>query len=486
MVSETAESPAIPWRRLHAASLWVNLVPKIWKTVRVLWPVLLAMLFTGTNDGSIWIDLVLLLIFFMVGLLRSIVHWATLRYRMDQGRLAIESGLLHRTSRIIDPQRIQNMERVQNLFHKMAGLAELRIETAGDRSTEGLLSAIHVHEAEDLMAQLKAASRPFETEDEETEESYPLLAAQSPIELVAYGLTNRGVGAIAILGVVAVEAIGVMGPEFAFRPTGTVHHLVFLISLLLLAFSASYALSILRSLHSHWRFRMTHEPGRLVTTEGLTTRRRMEIPLRKIQLVRTDEPLIRRWMGFGTLHIETAGLGFIEGEEPRAEGVIPMVEQGELPGLIRRAIPQIHLDPWSTRLHPAHFRALIRALGLRFFSTTLLVAIAAVFMQAWALVFFLLLIPSIPATWLDWKKQGWALDGQSIIARRGFFNQQTWLIPRDKLQSVIVAQTPGMRIHGLGQVVVRVAGAQIAMPEVAIERALSIFKELQREPVAAR
>jgi putative membrane protein len=275
-----------------------------------------------------------------------------------------------------------------------------------------------------------------------------------------------------------------MGPDFALQRTTSLSHLGFLFALLILAFSASFVLSVARSLHSHWNFRLTMEADRLVTTEGLTTRRRVEIPLRKIQLVRTDEPVLRRVMGFGTLHIETAGLGFIEGETPRAEGVVPMVGHPHLTDMIRSAIPQIQIDPWSMKLQPAHFRALLRAMGLAVLRTVVLVALSAPFIGAWSLAVFALLLISLPATWLDWRKQGWAIDSQTIVARRGFFNRRTWLIPREKLQSVSIDQTPGMRVHGLAQVLVRVAGAQIAMPEIAIERAQAIFSELQQRPAA--
>ena len=487
MESEMTSMPSeTRWKRLHPSSLWVNIVPQVWRTIRVLWPMLLAILFTDRPGDNSWIDLALFSVFLLVGIIRSFVHWATLRYRMDQGRLAIESGLLHRTSRIIDPLRIQNIERVQNLFHKVAGLAELRIETAGDRSTEGMLSAIHIQEAEALEAQLKSAATDFTSPDDVTEEAMPLVSQQGLTELIAYGLTNRGIGALAIIGVIAVEAMGIVGPEVAMGHSNLFSHMRFLAALLLLAFAGSFLLSVLRALHTHWKFRLTQEPGRLVTTEGLTTRRRVEIPLRKIQLIRTDEPLLRRMMGFATLHIETAGLGFVEGETPRAEGLIPMVEQAGIVDLVEKAIPQNRIDPWTSTLHPAHFRSFLRAIGLRFFRTCLLVGLVAFFAGPWALSLFAVLILAIPATWLDWRKQGWAIDQHSVVSRRGFFNRRTWLIPREKLQSVAVDQTPGMRVHGLGRVVVRVAGAQVTLPEVAIEQANAVFIELQRRPAVAQ
>ena len=54
----TSMSSEAPWKRLHPSSLWVNIVPQIWRSIRVLWPLLLAILFTDRPGGTSWIDLV--------------------------------------------------------------------------------------------------------------------------------------------------------------------------------------------------------------------------------------------------------------------------------------------------------------------------------------------------------------------------------------------------------------------------------------------
>lgn len=101
----------------------------------------------------------MLVAFFGLTIVRTVTHFMTLRYRVHDGRFEVRSGLLNRRARVLDPARIQNIEAVQNLFHKAAGLIEVRVETAGDASTQGLLSALSTDEAARLEAELRGLVR---------------------------------------------------------------------------------------------------------------------------------------------------------------------------------------------------------------------------------------------------------------------------------------------------------------------------------------
>ncbi|MGB0639301.1 MAG: PH domain-containing protein, partial [Myxococcota bacterium] len=144
--ADTLTANETPWNGLHPVSLLVNIIPRGWKTLRGMWPILLFIVVggEGMGMGSRLVDLFIILLFTLFSVWNTFIHWATLRYRIHKGRLEITSGLLNRRSRTIDPERIQNVELVKNLFHTWTGLVEVRIDTAGEQSTEGLLSALTV------------------------------------------------------------------------------------------------------------------------------------------------------------------------------------------------------------------------------------------------------------------------------------------------------------------------------------------------------
>ena len=140
MASETGPAPAEVWKRLHPGSVLVNLIPRLWGLVRAMWPLALAFLYGTSQTGGVELfDLSLLFLFFGMAAWSTMLHWITLRYRVAEGRLEVGSGLLNRQVRVIAPERIQNIEMERNPFQRLAGLVEVRIETASGIDVAGAI-----------------------------------------------------------------------------------------------------------------------------------------------------------------------------------------------------------------------------------------------------------------------------------------------------------------------------------------------------------
>ena len=257
----------------------------------------------------------------------------------------IRQGLLNRQARTLAPDRIQNVSLVRNLFHRASGLVEVRIETAGDSSTEGMLSALSVEDAEALLTELNAARRQAAAAAAIATNAPPpppILRLGAP-ELLAYGFSAGGLGLAILLMAVGSEVLTVTRPDEvndlarAASPTR-------LVGLGVLAIAASWTFSALRALVRHHGFTLTREPTPkgpgLRAVEGLFTRREVSLSLNKVQLVSAVEPLMRRLMGYGTVSVETAGFTAGENGLPAAaEVLVPMVEQERLGELFTEAVP---------------------------------------------------------------------------------------------------------------------------------------------------
>ncbi len=468
------------WRGLHPASLVVNLIPRTFRMVWGFWPLLLIMLVGGSVAGGPGLgDLGFVLLFMLTGAWSTIVHFLTLRYRVHNGKFEIKQGLLNRRLRIIDPARIQNVGLVRNPFHRLSGLVEVRLETAGDARTEGLLSALSVQDATLLIRQLAALRG---RSADQSDQTVPVLKLGLG-ELVAYGLSKPSAGYVAVLLFALIEVAPIVSPNMAALALEQLAPGL-MVGLVLLAFALSWGGTVLLSTVRHYGFTLTQEgldPSeemKLRGREGLLTTREVVIPLRKVQLALADEPLVRRWMGFGTVSVETAGLGSLHEGIQAAELVVPMVDRQQLNSVMRSAIPRNTVDPWRFRLKAAHPRALWRLwMGTMFRSTLLAVPTTVLF---WPLgLLSLMLYPlGILSGWLDYRYQGWLITPEVVIARRGFWRRRTFVLARDKLQSIHLVQGPLMRGYGLGRVVLRVAGSQVVLPDLAYLHAESLLERL--------
>jgi len=480
----------VPWKRLHPASLVINLIPRTWRVISMYWPLLL-MIAAGRSgapapgaEGARLFDAFYLVLLLGSGLISATVHYLTLRYRIYRGRLELRQGLLHREARVIDPARIQNVELLRNPFHKLSGLVEVRLETAGDVRTEGLLSALSVAEAEVLMRgrdALRGRERPAAAA---AAAAAPVLRL-GPLALIAHGLSSGRAGLTTLLLFGALEVLSVLDPAQGERVARSLDPRAGA-GLLLLALSASWLISAGMSTLRHFRYELHQEPGRLRAQAGLFTRRGAEIPLEKVQLARVDEPLLRRWMGFGSLSVETAALGPITEGPPPAELMVPMVERDELARFAGMALPAPAIDPWSETLRRPHpwalWRALIAALlrGIPWIP----LGFALHPWAGWAAC--ALLLVGLFSAALDWRLQGWLVRPHVVVARRGFWRRRTWLVPRAKLQSVHLVQGPLMRAHGLGRLVLRVAGSQVTLPDLGAPQAEALLEQLSPRPAGGQ
>ncbi|MCA9567690.1 MAG: PH domain-containing protein, partial [Myxococcales bacterium] len=346
------------WRTLHPASVLVNLLPTAWRALRSLWPLAIALVIGGAGRDVALTDFLIVSMFLVLPVARTIVHWATLRYRVDRGQLVIRTGLLNRQVRTIPPERIQNVELVRNVFHRMSGLVELRVETASGTDIEGMLSALSVEDAELLVRQL-AEARGRVARDPTEEADAPVLVANGPRELLRYGLSSPRFSLVLVgMGIVyEMLASDVDRMQSTWALLGALGAIVGVLGLVLGAWFFGAATALVR----HWDYRLTRQDDRLVAEEGLLTRRRVELPTSKVQLVAVHEPFVRRWLGFGSVHIETAAAREQGGGTQHAEAEIPVVEASALGDVVRYALPDVPRDLQALPYHPPHPSALLRA-----------------------------------------------------------------------------------------------------------------------------
>lgn len=456
------------WRGLHPASVLVNLIPMTWRTLRNAWPLLVLVFIQGSVQGVI--NLLLIFAFFGAGVARAVIHFATLRYRVHDGRLEIKNGLFARSHRTIDPARIQNVEIIQNIYQRMAGLVELHIETAGDRGVEGLLSAITTEEAESLRAAL-ARHAPAPAVEEHDE-----VVHLGIVEVMGYGISAGRIGAAAVIVGLMADGMAQLSPQELQQATTHMAGAT-LGGLVLVSVAGAYLISVGNAILRYLGFKLYETKSGIAVESGLFTRRRVEIPRRKVQAVRVDEPWLRRFMGFATLHIDTAGSGLPpEAGGLSGEAVVPMVDAHDRLVVLDIALPGFDVDIWAAPLRPAAPRALIRQMISATIRWVLLGLMLRFFVGSW---FAMLVLPwGWLAAWLDWRTQGWLVTPTHLISRRGFWRRQTWVVSRAKLQSLHQEQGPLMRANGLAQIVAWVAGDRIVLPEVRVADAEATFREL--------
>lgn len=471
------------WGRLHPASVVVNLIPRAWATVQNAWPLLIALVY-GQAMGETLLFLTLSVVFLVMTLGSSLVHFLTLRYRVHGNKLEIRSGLLNRQVRVIQAERVQNVEMIRNIFHRMSGLVEVRVETASGSEIEGFLSALSVDDATGLIHQIETARRrtPVGVPDA-SEAPGETFWANGPIQILWYGATSVRLGLAAIiLGVVyelfLARSIGQGNADVAvLRRFGMSGGFVVAVG----AVAGAWFLGILGTFVRYWGFALTRRKRQVIAESGLFTRRRIVLPPRKVQSISLVEPFVRRLLGFCSVRIHTAAARPSGDGTQQSQALVPYVDRNEwrtvVDRVLPRKIPNVPPEKWRPAAPAEHVRALLSAA----FRWTMLCAALAWAFWPWGLASVALVPVAMFVAGKDVAFQRWHVDEHFVISRKGWLTRSTRLLDRDKIQSTMAHQGPIYRRYGLGVVVLRVAGQSVRLPAMAWSDATSTAQRLLRK-----
>src|SRR5204863_8743047 len=86
----------------------------------------------------------------------GVISWLVTRWRVEDGTLRIETGLIRRSSQRFPLVQIQAVDTIRPLLARVFGLAELRLRMAGHAGRSGRLAYLTEREADPLRARLLA------------------------------------------------------------------------------------------------------------------------------------------------------------------------------------------------------------------------------------------------------------------------------------------------------------------------------------------
>ncbi|HVS00961.1 MAG TPA: PH domain-containing protein [Thermoanaerobaculia bacterium] len=444
----------------------------------------LAVLVTAGSAGWGWQAwlLWLLPLYAIVGVGR----YLTFRYHYEPHEMVVRTGFLFRNERHIPYARIQNLDGVQNVFHRLFNVVTVRVETGGGKEPEATMSVLPVADLEEMRRRVFAGKAAGSTEagpEEASAEPAPgrTLLHLPPRELLLFGLiVNRS-------AVLVAAALGLyfefqmsdrfFGEDFYKGPLrdairgllGSVSigdwlassriavAVASVLALLVLLRLVSMAWALVR-LHG---FRLTLAGEDLRTQFGLLTRVTATIPLRRIQTLSIREGPFFRLCGRVSVKADTAGADGGAGEEKQKhrEWLAPILRRAELPSLVQEVLPGLDLTAveWKS-VHPRAFR---RELKKSLLAVGVIAVPLVIFLKVWALLpLALLVLWTVVVARQSVAHLGWAATGDAVLFRSGWLWRRVIVARFVKIQAVAIHESPFDRRAAMARVRVDTAGAK--------------------------
>jgi putative membrane protein len=517
-------------RRLHPLSFLFAIGARIKDFALPLLVVLVTAGRSGIQTWQIW-----LLLFIVPTAVVAIGRTLTFRYRFDEHELVIRSGLISRNERHVPYTRIQNVDGVQTLFHRLLKVMDVKVQTAGGNEPEATMSVLPVAAFEEMRQRVfegrrrateGGAAATDETPGAAAHAPAPPHAARtllrlSPRDLLTYGFVE-GRGMVVLAAVFGLywefgmaDRMVPWGPfedmvrSDEERPRasrrGVFRELVraasaragYLFESILLGALALIALLVfVRLLSMVWAairlhgFVLTRDGDDLRTEYGLFTRVAATIPIGRIQTLTLREGPLHRLVGRMSARVDTAGGEAGQNAPPDRHWLAPIAPRAQVPELIREIMPALSLDALDWR--PVHPRAFTRKLRESLVVAAIGSTLAANVLGWRALILFALLVPlTIFHARRASRALGWAMTDDLVAFRSGWLWRHVTVAPLARVQTVAFHESPFDRRHRMASVRVDTAGGgnashRIAIPFLGRDVAFTLWRQLAHEAAVRR
>jgi putative membrane protein len=399
-----------------------------------------------------------------------ILYWRRFEYRVGASEIRIDSGILNRKHRSIPFDRIQDVDITQGPVARLLGLARVEFETggtAGQDNDDGALAAIALPRAEALREQIRARRGKPATTADAAIEAAPLFAMDLRRVLLA-GLFNFSLAVIAgLFG--ATQTVGdVAGFDvFARSFWGKALDAGSPIADFILAHQITAALAgtvslvlvgigtgISRTLLREYRFRLDRTETGLRRRRGLLTLTDVTLPLRRAQAAIVGTGPLRERFGWRSLKLQSLG----KDEGSKGDHVVaPLATEAEAETILAE-LGWHEVDPateWR-RVSPAYGWGFTIAVSLLLIPA----ALQFVFVPLAGIVGAAVVAALIATRWLSWRRYRYALDGDRLLVRSGWWRRRLVMLPLANIQSVDLIENVIGRRFGVAGLAIGVASGR--------------------------
>ena len=429
--------------------------------------------------------------FFVIALAVTIFRYLTLRYQVKGGDLIVKEGLIFRRVRTVPIRRIQNMDLVQNIMHRIFHVAEVKIETASGTEPEATLRVLTMSQIQDLRQRVfgkkqnnlaAAISPPWESIEPTSETDAVAPTAQSadtPVTLlkiptswlIKAGLASNRGGLIfgVIFGFlfqfdvedhISWSEIESYIPDFDGSAQSILLFTLALIGVLILLRIFGTIWYILR-FHGYELQRVGED---LRIRCGLLTKVSATVPRKRIQFISIHRSLILRWMGMSVIRIETAG-GSGTGNEDAATTVsrrwfVPVVDNNLVEDLLLELRPGLKWIPEQVSWVGLSRRAPVRMSRIAIV-LCLLACIGGFFaIRPWGSLIGVALLPlAIGFAIKKSRSMKYARTTFGVVYRSGIFTKKLSMTFFERIQTLRVNQSPFDRRWKMAKLIVDTAAA---------------------------
>lgn len=383
----------------------------------------------------------------LLALVGGIIKWRTFVYWFEDGELRVTYGLFVKKKRYIPFERIQSLNYNEGVFHRIFGLVKVQVETAGSKGgkPEVELTAIRKAAADVIELEMRHAKNEAVQQQDQmqvVEEAIPtpMIYHMSMRDLLVLATTSGGIGVVLSgLAAVASQFSDIIPYETVFHELADFVKIgAFLVALtVMVVLIVAWIVSVVITLINYYDYTVRIEEEKLIITKGLLEKKRITLPLNRIQAIRIVENPLRQLTGYATVVVESAG-GNGENGNDKKISLFPLIKKPDCMQTLEQLFPEMNWQPTFTR-SPKRARPFFYRID--FFWLVPIIGASIYFFYPYGLLSLLL----IPLTMLlgiwQHKTAGYQIDGKQLAMQYRVFSRITLIMEKKRIQSIESTQS---------------------------------------------
>ena len=471
-------------RRQNPAAIPLILLNLAQQLIRRFWPIVIILLVNPRKIGdSFWTVAVLVVAFGSA--ISSLIAYFRFYFHLEGRHFIVEKGALQRSRIGIPLERIQSVQLHQPFLHRLLGVVQVDIDTAGSAESEISIRALSYPEAKSLKNLLLSGKQETQVPEPDQAVSEPApaekqLLALSIKDLLLIGLTQNHLRtAMVLLGLVyglywqLDDLFGKAFREWANAQLPAVWQwmsgpalLLIVIPLLLLAVILTMTNTVLR----FYQLSFVRRGDRFEVGSGLLNHTEQAANLPKIQRMSWSATLFQRRLRWYTLRLWQAGS---ETGKHQALLQVPGARQQQIYSVGQAYFPEIH-EAGSRHTFSRYL------ISRRVLYGGFLPALAATLLS-WNTfgIYAGLCLLWIP--WMYWYNRRYQQLSYLEIKSGGLqlyqcaFGESTDVLIWSKIQGITIQQSPFQRRKSIADLTLHTAGGNIAIPYLDLALAQEIM-----------
>jgi len=412
----------------------------------------------------------------LVLFLAALARWLRYTFAIEGDDVVVRRGVFSQQVLTVPLDRVQSVSLEQKPLHRLVGLVQVELDTAGTDNTEFTIDAVDQPVADALQRaaanhRLRAAptsAQPVATIPGAAVGPPPppeKLLHHAPKRVVTVALTEMPFAGLVLLGPLWAfgSQLGDLIPFDLPNVTDTdpgVWLLWVLPLIVVLAFLLSILLNIVRVVLTEWDLTLTSTDAGLRRSAGLLSKQSVAATVPRIQRFRTSQRPLERLADLHTIELQTIGKNNIQlpgctrDDVDRVRGYV-MAGAGQVED------PQQRVSPQAVFLHTRNLALVLLAAG----------AVLFYLVRWWALGLLLLVPAQSWATRREVRFRRWGVNAEAIVDYRKFFAWQRNEMLLRKVNGVEVRQSLFERKRDLATVYLRSASGDITIGMIPLEHA---------------